>query len=488
MQVHITFGGILLKKKKLLISSTLAGALAFSVFLPATYAHDALDVLGGAKGEAEVMTMDELKAMQLKHSINGSKNVKFLQQAAAVQINPLNGRQNNMADVYAHKGFAYTGTHTANGANGGVRVFDLKDPSNPKEVAVFANEIPYTWQEKVIVKTVNTPSFKGDLAAVSVQQTSRNNANRPDSVGGVLLYDVTDPYNPKKLGFYPLDRRITGTHELYLTTQGNRALVLTSSPYADYYTHGEEQDFQILDVSDPTSPKKIFGWDPRDLEQIPSDFNGYHWSAQDGKTRPVFNHSVITDNNAQYAYVSMWDLGTVIFDIKNPENPVYLGNTTFRADQKGSAHSAALAKGGTILIETREVSNPVGAGYESAYGYTRIFDIKDKTNPVLLSEFTTDLTFDIPPTSAGRSTFAKTVHDPKVQGNTLYLSYYSGGVLALDITDPSNPTEIGRYTPENADVWGVFVDRNYILASDMGQGLKVLLKNNSNNKSVGLQK
>jgi hypothetical protein len=198
---------------------------------------------------------------------------------------------------------------------------------------------------------------------------------------------------------------------------------------------------------------------------------------------------LLTDNNGQYAYVSMWDLGTVIFDIRDPENPVLVGRTEYAPNQKGSAHSAALARGGNILIETREVSNPVGTGYESAYGYTRIFDISDKSNPKLLSNFVTDLTFDIPPTSAGRTTFAKTVHDPKVQGNTLYLSYYSGGVVSVDITDPANPVEIGRYTPDSADVWGVYIDRNYVLASDMGQGLKVLLKNNSegNNASTLLR-
>ncbi len=175
----------------------------------------------------------------------------------------------------------------------------------------------------------------------------------------------------------------------------------------------------------------------------------------------------------------MWDLGTVIFDIKDPENPVYLGRTDYASHQKGAAHSAALARGGNILIETREVSNPVGAGYENAYGYTRIFDIKDKTNPTLLSEFKTDLTHDIDPENPV-VTFDNTVHDPKVHGNTLYLSYYSGGVISVDITDPSNPTEIGRYTPDRSNVWGVFVDRNYVLASDMGQGLKVLLKTNTN--------
>ncbi|GAE25974.1 hypothetical protein JCM9140_1999 [Halalkalibacter wakoensis JCM 9140] len=458
-----------MKKRNLLITTALVGTMTIGGIAPTTLAHDALgsDV---NKGERFVFDQDAIE--QLSFSLTGSKNVSNFKEAAAVQISLKDGVQNNTADVYAHKGFAYLGTHTANGGNGGVRVFDLKNPSNPVEVAVFADEIPNTWQEKVIVKSVNTPHFKGDLAAVSVQQTSRNNVNRPNSKGGVLLYDVTDPTDPKKLGFYELDRRITGTHELYLTTQGNRALVLTSSPYADYYTHGEQEDFQIIDVTDPTNPEKMWGWDPRELEEIPEDFNGYHWHAPDGKTRPVFNHSVITDNNAQYAYVSMWDLGTVIFDIKDPENPVFLGRTDYRDDQKGAAHSAALARGGTILIETREVSNPVGVGYESAYGYTRIFDIKDKTNPILLSEFTTDLTYQEP----FINTFAKTVHDPKVHGNTLYLSYYSGGVVMVDITNPSNPVQIGQYTPEDADVWGVFVDRNYILASDMGQGLKVLTR------------
>jgi hypothetical protein len=469
----------LLKKNRLALSITLAGAMALSTFLPTGLAHDELDLESGSKEAREVFTQEELELLALGYHSNGSKNVRNLSEAAAVQIQKINGVQNNMADVFAHKGFAYTGTHTANGGNGGVRVFDLKDPSNPIEIAVFGNEIPNTWQEKVIVQSVNTPHFKGDLAVVSLQQTSRNNSSRPNSIGGVLLYDVSDPYKPKRLGFYQLDRRVTGTHELFLTTQGNRVILLASNPYADYYTHGKEKDFQIIDVTDPTNPEKIWEFDPRILPEVPESFDGYYWTDPTNKVRPVFNHSVITDHNGQYAYVSMWDLGTVIFDIRNPENPVYLGRTEFSSTKKGAAHSAALARGGNILIETREVSNPVGEGYESAYGYTRIFDISDKTKPELLSEFTTDLTFDIPPTSAGRTTFAKTVHDPKVQGNTLYLSYYSGGVLSVDITDPSKPVEIGRYTPEKGNVWGVFVDRNYVLASDMGQGLKVLLKNNA---------
>jgi hypothetical protein len=463
-----------MKKGKMLVHTALAGAIVLSLQAPLAFAHDELG--DGSLEKGERTNYDSINVM----NIEGNKNLKFLKEVAAPEMEIVreDGKQNSFGDVYAHNGFAYVGTHTRNGANGGVRVFDLKDPSNPKEIAMFGNEIPGTWQEKVIVKTINTDHFKGDLAVVSVQQLSSAN---PDSKGGFLLYDVTDPYNPEKLGFWEVYKGTRGTHELYLTTQGNRAVVLAANPYADYYSHGEQKDFQIVDVSDPTNPQTIYQFDPRSLEEVADDFNGYHWQSPDGKTRPVFNHSTMVDG--KYAYVSMWDLGTVIFDIQDPANPVYLGRTDYASDQQGSAHSATVAHGGNILIETREVYDPVKEGYEVAYGYTRIFDIKDKSKPKLLSEFKTDLTHDVPEDPNQQNTFSKTVHDPKVHGNTLYLSYYAGGVVAVDITNPSNPTQIGQYQPENSNVWGVFVDRNYILASDIGSGLKVLQKNNSHNSS-----
>jgi hypothetical protein len=460
--------------KKPFLNVSLAALLVLSA-APGVLAHDALDGSDLSKGERSVFSNEELINLS-DSSINGSKNLSFLKEGAAAQLKELNGVQNNTADVYAHKGYAYLGTHTANGGNGGVRVFDLKDPANPKEVAVFGHDdVPGSWQEKVIVKSINTPDFKGDLAVVSVQQLNRNN---PDTSGGFLLYDVTDPANPEKLGYWETYASTRGTHELYLTMQGDRALVFASNPYADFYSGGEQKDFQIVDVSNPAEPETLWQFDPRSLPEVPDSFNGYNWNAPDGKSRAVFNHSVITDHNAQFAYVSMWDLGTVIFDIKDPENPVFVGRTDFSSEQQGAAHSAALAKGGNVLIETREVSSPVRPGYEKSYGYTRIFDIKDKSNPKLLSEFKTDLTEKV----EDGPTFANTVHDPKVHGNTLYLSHYAGGVYAVDITDPSKPEQIGQYTPDQADVWGVFVDRNYVLASDMGQGLKVLLKNNAPQK------
>lgn len=445
--------------RKFVLSVGLATALTLGSLGSLVLAHDELgsDIIEKGTGPGYEA---------IESTIEGSESFNW-KEVAAVQIQEKDGKLNSTADVYVHKGFAYTGTHTKGGGEGGVRVWDLKDPSNPKEVAAFADDIRGTWQEKVIVKRVNTKHFKGDLAVVSVQQLDTQN---PDSVGGFLLYDVTNPYQPNKLGFWALDKKVRGTHELYLTVQNGRPLVLTANPYADYYTHGEEKDFQLVDVSNPAEPQTLYQFDPRSLPEVPEDFDGYNWTDKHGKNRAVFNHSTMADVNGTTAYLSFWDLGTIVLDINNPENPTYLGRTDFSENQQGSAHSAALAKGGNVLIETREVYNPTKEGYEQAYGYTRIFDIKDKTEPTLLSEFRTELVDDV----QYGLTFANTVHDPKVQGNTLYLSHYGGGVRSVDISDPSNPIEIGKYIPERSNIWGVDVAGDYVYASDMGTGLKVL--------------
>ncbi|MBX0357798.1 LVIVD repeat-containing protein [Halobacillus sp. Nhm2S1] len=454
-----------MNKKHIVLSSAMAGLLVFSA-TPTTFAHDMLDDALVEKGQEGSQALNQVPVLE------GSKNVGNWKEVGSAQLKQYDGVQNNTADVYAYDGYAYVGTHTQNSGEGGVRIFDLKDPSNPVEIAKFADDIPGTWQEKVIVKKVNTEEFKGDLAVVSVQQLDRDN---PESKGGFLLYDVSNPESPEKLGFWEMDKRVPGTHELYLTVKEGKPFVLAANPYADYYTHGEEKDFALVDVSDPSAPETIYEFDPRTLPEVDEDFNGYHWNSPDGKTRPVFNHSTMTDNNGDTALLSFWDLGTIILDISDPYNVKFEGRTDYAPDVQGSAHSAALAKGGNVLIETREVYNPTKAGYEESYGYTRIFDIKDKQNPKLLSTFKTELVDDV----EDGITFANTVHDPKVHGNTLYLSHYAGGIRAVDITDPSNPEQVGVYNPAGGYFWGTFVDRNYVLGSDMNQGLKVLQKNNS---------
>jgi len=378
------------------------------------------------------------------------------------------------ADVVALGGYAYLGSWA--GPRGtcpsaGVRVYSLADPSRPAHVATFADAdsepaVRGTWTEKTIVRHVQTAGFTGDLAVTSFQSCAAG------SFRGFGLYDVTDPTHPRRLALVHLDPR--GSHEIWLATARGHAWVYTaiiesellSSPDYNPTTRTAstpgQPDFRIFDVSDPTNPIEVGSWGAwKELGVRPDAGRGQFLSAN-------YVHSVITNPQATRAFLSYWDLGTVILDIRDPAHPRYLGRT-HDADKEGDAHSAWLAKGGKVLIET----------HEDGWGRPYLFDISNPKRPRLLSKFG-------PLSHESPTQLANGVHDPKVIGNRAYFSWYSRGVLIADISNPRRPRLIAHFLPTPTSdaggslcdsrcrmTWGVFPTTKYVLASDMVSGLWV---------------
>jgi hypothetical protein len=130
-----------------------------------------------------------------------------------------------------------------------------------------------------------------------------------------------------------------------------------------------------------------------------------------------------------------------------------------------------LLKTGTPPVTARAAVDFVG------WGFLRIFDISDPANPVQLSTFATENTFN--PDVATEGTWS--VHNPEVVGNTAYISWYNDGVRVVDISNPRNPREIAAWVGEDrpagapeVDIWSVVPHRNLLLASDRNYGLYVL--------------
>lgn len=168
-------------------------------------------------------------------------------------------------------------------------------------------------------------------------------------------------------------------------------------------------------------------------------------------------------------------LGAVIVNNVKGADPVISGRpaqgTTIAAIGIGYAD-------GHAITTTLAAGTPVRLRYgvlPGEWGYTRIFDARDPKNLRQVADFQIPETRQYPP-AAG--TF--TVHNPWIDGDTLYLSHYSGGVRVLDITDPARPSETAFIVTQNAkgdrgSVWGVMTDeRGFIYASDMVAGLWVL--------------
>ncbi|HEV3407802.1 MAG TPA: hypothetical protein VG079_03860, partial [Gaiellaceae bacterium] len=95
-------------------------------------------------------------------------------------------------DVWVHGDTAYMGGYGVPGICPvyGVRAIDVSDPTRPTRLSAFAR-FRGTTSEDVWVGAVETPSFRGDLAAVGIQARCGHRPFR-----GLALYDVTRPANP----------------------------------------------------------------------------------------------------------------------------------------------------------------------------------------------------------------------------------------------------------------------------------------------------
>ena len=255
-------------------------------------------------------------------------------------------------DVWGHKGFAYIGTWGSGSRcpATGVKIVDLADPAQPRIVGTVA-AITGTSQEDIVVRSVSTATFSGDLLAVGIQGCG-GVAGR----GGLALYNVTDPRRPVELGFFVTGG--SGVHELDLVQQGSRVLALLAVPFSESAT--AQGDFRIVDVSDPRRPVQLSHWGA-------GAALGLSAASGTGCTRSTYDHSARASADGLLAYLSYWDAGVFVLDISDPARPRLRGQLPFAAGEEGAAHSVAPAEGGRYLLiadEDNVFDSPWGLRFE----------------------------------------------------------------------------------------------------------------------------
>ena len=400
---------------------------------------------------------------------------------------PLMGFPNS--DVWVHKKFAYVGTWGFFGfcPATGVKVIDISDPSNPELVTTISSH-PDTRANDVKVDKINTRFFKGDLLVHSDEPCG------PAGIGGFHLIDVTDPANPVHLSKFA-----TGpVHNLYLYERGHRAFVLLSIPFSEVFGPGfpfpgeTSTDFAIVEVTDPTDPVLVGTWtigrdaglafgSPIFAEIFPLEVQALLAPGFDCTPPPgtpelcrgadfpgVFNHDVWANKQGTVAYVSYWDAGLILLDISDPTSPTLIGRgvelATFGGDE-GNAHNAVPARGGKLVLVGDEDFT------EGPWGFLRIFDTSDPSNPVEIGAFATDRAL-----TASGCCFS--IHNVVVKGNMAFISWYTEGIRVIDFSKPDAPREIASFSVPFEEgftlFWGVDVERNLIFGSDIFTGLYIL--------------
>ena len=280
---------------------------------------------------------------------------------------------------------AYVGTWSVPCSGGGVKVVDVRDPGNPRVVAV-AGGFPGSSSEDVAVQRIGSR----DVLAVGIQRCASN------GVDGLALFDVTDPARPRALSFLGGPNR--SVHELDLVVRSDgRALALLATPFNEfedvYFGGGFGGEFRIVDVSDPARPVEIADWGViadsslpivAGNDEVSSSFQGV------GSYAAYYAHSARAANGGRTAYVSYWDGGILKFDLADPANPRLVGRTTYPLHADGDGHSMTPydVAGKRYILQNDEDTDPLSGPVvtSSATGTDRFTGIEESWAPTLLSE------------------------------------------------------------------------------------------------------
>ena len=271
-------------------------------------------------------------------------------------------------DVWAHNGYAYTGTFSnpcGGDPEAGVWVWDA---SNKNKVG-FVGIIPSPTGSRandVKVAAMNS----GDVLVHS-------NESCGGGPGGFEIYNVDDPANPTHLASVgPIDELnaisnslfggITdvGVHNLWLFTDGG-------SDYVAVVAESAFDTFRIYDITDPTNPTLASAWgaeevfDPGvgdELVDVVRVLNAAIWLTEGfGASQNRFLHDVTISADGNHAYLSSWDAGLILLDISDPTNPQYVSTAldpTADGDGEVNSHAAWPSEDGSIVVETNEDFSP----------------------------------------------------------------------------------------------------------------------------------
>ena len=383
-------------------------------------------------------------------------------------------------DVWVHDETAYIGGYGVPGICPvhGVRAIGVRDPANPVRLSAFAR-FRGTTSEDVWVGAVETPSFRGDLAAVGIQACGGRRPFR-----GLALYDVTRPANPVLLGRLSTGLRTRGVHELSVVQRADgRVLALVSVPNSLLATRGRRGDVRIVDVTNPREPREIANWDVR--RNAPA---GVRRALRSRFRDELLAHSVWPFAGGTRAFVSHWDAGMVFIGLDDPARPRYVGRTRYRSSEYGNAHSGWFRPDEQVFVQNDEVGDFHGVGMErNAWGFQRIFRTTDLGAPVRVARFALEGSVPGRDGRIRRDGFYS-VHNNVFVGNVEYVSWYSAGVRVVDLSNASKPREIAFFIPParrdprgyfiapNGNrrfpmVWGVYPHEGLVYASDMTSGL-----------------
>lgn len=250
--------------------------------------------------------------------------------------------------------FAYLGDWGAHCPTGGVHVVDITDPANPVR-AGFLNSGGFGYvTEGLQALHIETTAFSGDILVVS-NEWCRASGNPDNMPGGITIWDITDPTEPKQLvrAFGDFDVHGNRANESHSAIAWNAG----ANAYVAAIDNEELEDVDLFEITDPRNPVLL------SETRLPGvNVDGY------GQLKTSHDYDVLQfPDGSWHLMVSDWDAGWIDVDVTDPANPVIVGDFDYaECDQvvetacppEGNAHQGEWNGDGTLFLGTDEDFSP----------------------------------------------------------------------------------------------------------------------------------
>ena len=424
-----------------------------------------------------------------------------------------------LAVPFSEFGDVYFGTHHG----GEFRILDVTDPAHPVKIS--------TWG---IIADSDVPGPHGTPIASSYEGLGIFAATFDHSVrafddgmtayvsywdAGVLKFDISDPANPVVLGRTTYPALSDGdAHSMTLYETGGQRYILQNDEDSDVS--------QPASVSSSATGSEVFAgldepWMPTTLADAgpvddavfdggtgckTADFDGAAGKIAIVDTVDPYYEGIIDGWSApcrigrQLTLAADAGATAVVSNLVSPDDPYPFPYRTPPGLGGGTDMPAVQISANDPLAET--VRTALASGEVTmtltpstpGFGFLRVYRESAGTDADGdgVAEFSQTGSFsaltnvtgelDAPPGSWE-------IHNTEVNGDRAYSSWYSNGIVALDLTNPASPALVGQFVPRASArrtstfgrkrfpiVWGVVLDPStgIVYASDMRSGLWIV--------------
>jgi hypothetical protein len=308
----------------------------------------------------------------------------------------------------------------------------VTDPEFPELVA-FLSGPPNTWTLQVTIRE--------NLLATSLEPVASHWGGDVTASfeEGVLLWDVSDPVNPARLGHFRTGDR--GTHRNAFDSSGLLHVAARAARY-------EGMILLLVDVTDPAAPKEVGRF------SMPGQAKG----AVDSQGELLFGLHGPSTRVGNTAFLPYGNQGLVILDVADPREPKLVGQLSVRPPlgSRVAAHSAVPLAARNLLVLNSEA---LAEKCREPVGYAALVDISELTQPRMVSMFPTPH----PPAGSSYTSFCSKggrfgPHNQHIAMNdsnlwrddgVCFLTYFNAGLRVFDIRDPHQVAEIAYVIPHS---------------------------------------